>query len=106
MIFIFREDDKNAGLKIINRNTDESLNETNDELEDAIPNTLLLFFTAHDFLGRRQWCSKDNSKLLCYTLDFVTPQLRSPLYEPYRAIINEYLEQVKLNFRSNIFLIY
>lgn len=31
-----------------------------DELEDFIPNSLMIFFTAHDFLGRHRLCTNNN----------------------------------------------
>jgi calcineurin-binding protein cabin-1 len=67
---------------------------SSEEIEFSLPNAVLLLFTAHDSLGRRQWCTKDNSQLLLYILNVIVPPLRSPLLEPCRDIVNEYLEQV------------
>ena len=60
---------------------------------DALPNSLMMFFTAHEFLGRKQWCMKDNGKLLLYLLDVLAPIYRTPMLDPYRDIIAENLEQ-------------
>ncbi|KAJ6646406.1 Calcineurin-binding protein cabin-1 [Pseudolycoriella hygida] len=65
-----------------------------DEAEDVIPNSLMIFFTAHDFLGRHRLCTNHNGGLLLFTLDVVAPRLRAPSMEPFRDIISEYLEQV------------
>jgi hypothetical protein len=37
---------------------------------------------------------KENGRLLLYILNVIVPPLRSPLLEPCRDIVNEYLEQV------------
>lgn len=65
------------------------------ELEEIIivPNSLMMFFTAHELLGRKQWCVKDNGKILLFLLDSLSPIYRTPLLEPFRDIIAEYLEQ-------------
>lgn len=59
-----------------------------------LPNALQLFFTAHEFLGRKKWCCKDDSKFLLLILDTVTPRLRSPELETARETVMELLEQV------------
>lgn len=60
---------------------------------EALPNSITLFFTAHDFLGRKKWCDKDESKFLLKILDVVTPRLRSPEFEHSRDIVVEMMEQ-------------
>lgn len=76
--------------------TDSNNSDTtcDDEGEDIIPKSIMIFFTAHDYLGNRGWCTKDQGKLLLYTLDVVVPRLRTPYLEPVRDIIAEYLEQI------------
>lgn len=59
-----------------------------------LPNAVQLFFTAHDFLGRKKWCSRDDSRFLLLILDTVTPRLRSPELEMARETVMELLEQV------------
>lgn len=63
-------------------------------IDEMIPNSIIIFFTAHEFLGLRSWCTKDNGALLLYTLDVVATRLRTPYLEPFRDIIAEYIEQV------------
>lgn len=59
----------------------------------VLPNSLMMLFTAHEFMGRKQWCMKDNGKLWIFLLDHLTSLYRTPLLEPYRDIIYENLEQ-------------
>ncbi|XP_021709243.1 calcineurin-binding protein cabin-1 isoform X2 [Aedes aegypti] len=44
-------------------------------------------------LQRRQWCSIGNNRFLFMMLDTIVPILRSPMFEPYRDMINDCLEQ-------------
>lgn len=65
-----------------------------DEDEGSIPNSIMIFFTSHEFLGIRSWCTNDNGELLLYILDIIVPRLRAPYLEQYRDIISEHLEQI------------
>lgn len=60
---------------------------------ETLPNSLMMFFTAHEFIGRKQWCMKDNGKLLFFLLDVLAPIYRTPMLDPFRDIIAENLEQ-------------
>lgn len=71
--------------------SEEDVTDTEDEL---IPKSISIFFTAHEYLGNRTWCTKDSGELLLYIIDMVTPRLRTPSLEPYRNEIVEYLEQI------------
>ncbi|CRK90645.1 CLUMA_CG004346, isoform A [Clunio marinus] len=64
-----------------------------EEFESPLPNSMLMFFKAHEYLGRKQWCMKDNGQLLFCFLDILTPIYRTPLLEPFRDIVTEHLEQ-------------
>lgn len=88
---ILKEDD--ASNAVSKKNSILSPDKTADEDFETIPNSLLVFFTAHDFIGRKQWCMKDNGKLLIFLLDVLAPIYRTPLLEPFRDIIAEHLEQ-------------
>lgn len=89
-----REEDKTPKrkrkLSIDSNTTDGTL----EEIEETIPNSIMVFFTAHENLGARCWCTKDNGKLLLYALDVVVTCLRTPYLETFRDIIAEYLEQI------------
>lgn len=62
--------------------------------EETLPNSLIVFFTAHEYLGLRAWCTKHNGALLLYIMEIVATRLRAPYLEPFRDTIAEYLEQV------------
>lgn len=64
------------------------------EEEEKIPNSIMIFFTAHEYLGNRGWCTKDKGQLLLFILDVCVPRLRTPYLEQFRDYIAEYLEQV------------
>lgn len=64
-----------------------------DEEFEGIPNTLLMNFTAHEFLGQKQWCMRENGKFLLNILDILAPIYRTPLLEPFKDVITEHLEQ-------------
>ncbi|XP_055840261.1 calcineurin-binding protein cabin-1-like isoform X2 [Episyrphus balteatus] len=64
-----------------------------EEIEDLLPHSFLTLFTAHEFLGKRQWCTRDSGQLLLYTIEMITPNLRAPLYDSCRDIVMEYMEQ-------------
>lgn len=65
----------------------------NSIIYESMPNSVSLLFTSHDFLGRKKWCWRDESKYLLKILDEITPRLRSPELEHSRDIIMEMLEQ-------------
>ena len=66
-----------------------------------MPNSFLLLFTGHAFLGKRQWCTRDNGGLLHYILDVVAPNLKAPLYDGCRESVYEYIEQVSNCLRTS-----
>ncbi|XP_065356225.1 calcineurin-binding protein cabin-1-like [Calliphora vicina] len=73
------------------------INSKNDDTQDVnemIPKSFLILFTAHDYLGKRQWCTDDNGEFLQYILDAVVLNLKAPIYDVCRDVIYEYLEQV------------
>uniref|UniRef100_A0A182M2K2 Calcineurin-binding protein cabin-1 MEF2-binding domain-containing protein n=1 Tax=Anopheles culicifacies TaxID=139723 RepID=A0A182M2K2_9DIPT len=90
-----RQDDMDSLVKL-NRTPalpDQSIGTL--ELEpDRLCNSIMMCFVAHELLGKKNWCSKGDSGLLFHTLDVVVPKIRSPMLEPFREILNEYLEQV------------
>lgn len=65
-----------------------------DTEEDLIPKSISIFFTAHEYLGNRTWCTKDHGELLLYIIDMVIPRLRTPYLEHCRNEVIEYLEQI------------
>lgn len=76
-----------------NENTPSEGDATDTE-EDLIPKSISIFFTAHEYLGNRTWCTKDNGELMLYIIDTVIPRLRTPYLEHCRNEVIEYLEQI------------
>uniref|UniRef100_T1PHJ2 TPR repeat protein n=1 Tax=Musca domestica TaxID=7370 RepID=T1PHJ2_MUSDO len=76
---------------------DEEIREdsnTTDETDDLVPASFQILFTAHEYLGRRHWCSNDNGEFLKYILDAVITNFKAPLYDNCRDVMYEYIEQV------------
>lgn len=84
---MFREENTDPAALVLESNEQDDVN-------NSIPNSFLLLFTAHEFLGRRLWCTKDNGEMLLYTLDAVVPNIKAPIYDICRDVIYEYIEQV------------
>lgn len=59
-----------------------------------MPNAIQLFFTVHEYLGRKSWCSIDDSQFLLMIINTVTPRLRTPELEHVRSNLMEMMEQV------------
>lgn len=53
-----------------------------------------MLFTAHEFLGRRQWCTLDKGRLLLFILDIVVPKIRAPILDSVRECVTETIEQI------------
>ncbi|XP_073826591.1 calcineurin-binding protein cabin-1-like [Musca autumnalis] len=62
--------------------------------DDLLPASFQILFTAHEYLGRRHWCSNDNGEFLQYILDAVVNNFRAPLYDSCRDVMYEYIEQI------------
>ncbi|XP_061392801.1 calcineurin-binding protein cabin-1-like [Musca vetustissima] len=65
-----------------------------EEADDLVPASFQILFTAHEYLGRRHWCSNDNGEFLQYILDAVVTNLKAPIYDGCRDVMYEYIEQV------------
>lgn len=50
-------------------------NNQNPSLNAAMPSSLMLFFTAHEHLGRRSWCTTSDGVLLFLFVDVATQEL-------------------------------
>lgn len=83
-----RQDDIANALIGKKKDGEENVDDTG-----IVPNSLMMLFTAHEFLGRKQWCMKENGKLWIFLLDNLSSLYRTPLLEPHREIIYENLEQ-------------
>lgn len=95
LLYIVRQRDEVSNCPVAGIEPDSGENSGEEEEdEDHIPKSFLLLFTAHEHMGKKSWCTKDGGELLQFTLKSVGPLLRTPLMEPFRDILNEYLEQV------------
>ncbi|XP_013099300.2 calcineurin-binding protein cabin-1 [Stomoxys calcitrans] len=72
----------------------EEMSESSGVSSEVVPNSFLLLFTAHDYLGKRQWCSVENGEFLQYALDAVVFNFKAPIYDMCRDIIYENIEQL------------
>lgn len=88
---VLLRDEDQMGVMIRKQSSDNTSDSGDDD--ETIANSMMLFFVAHDFLGRRDCCTKDNGEFLHFVLDVTATQLRSPMLEPFREIVAEYLEQ-------------
>lgn len=60
----------------------------------AVPMSVMMFFTVHEFLGHRSWCTQNDGEMLLYVMDMVADRLRSAALDRHRDVLAEYLEQV------------
>ncbi|ETN63580.1 hypothetical protein AND_004696 [Anopheles darlingi] len=89
-----RQDDLDCLMKVNQTPAIQDQNGTIESEPERLCNSVMMCFVAHELLGKKNWCSKGDSGLLFHILDVVVPKIRSPLLEPFREILNEYLEQV------------
>lgn len=61
----------------------------------ALPSSLMLFFTAHEHLGRRSWCTLSDGVLLYLFVDVVTQELseKSAIANAFHEYLNNGIEQ-------------
>lgn len=62
--------------------------------ESTVPMSIMMFFTAHEFLGNRSWCTQNDGQMLLFIMDMVADRLRSAALDRHRDVLAEYLEQV------------
>lgn len=62
--------------------------------ENGVPMSVMVFFTAHEFLGARSWCTRESGAFLLHIMDTVADVLRTPALDKHRDVVAEYLEQV------------
>uniref|UniRef100_A0A182REV5 Calcineurin-binding protein cabin-1 MEF2-binding domain-containing protein n=1 Tax=Anopheles funestus TaxID=62324 RepID=A0A182REV5_ANOFN len=95
LYYILERQDDMDGLVKLNRTPAIADQSGTLELEpERLCNSIMMCFVAHELLGKKNWCSKGDSGILFHTLDVVVPKIRSPMLEPFRETLNEYLEQV------------
>lgn len=65
-----------------------------DDEDDGIPPSIMILFTAHEFIGRHSWCCFNEAKLLFFIMNHIIPQLETPLYASIKNRLTKYLEQI------------
>ena len=84
-----------SSLSDKNKTQTSQISESDEEDEDKdIPASLMILFIAHEFLGRRHWCSMNQAQLLIFIMNLIIPKLRTPEYSLIREKLTKYLEQV------------
>lgn len=65
-----------------------------DDEDEGIPPSIMILFTAHEFIGRHSWCCFNEAKLLFFTMNLIIPQLETPQYASIKDRLTKYLEQI------------
>lgn len=93
---ISEEDKERAKSDSPSKNKSRNFNnsDSDEDEEEDIPASLMLLFTAHEFLGRRSWCCINEAKLLLFAMNVTIPKLKSPQLAPVREKLGKYVEQV------------
>lgn len=65
-----------------------------DDEDDGIPPSIMILFTAHEFIGRHSWCCFNEAKLLFFIMNLIIPQLETPQYASIKNRLTKYLEQI------------
>uniref|UniRef100_A0AAR5P9I3 Calcineurin-binding protein cabin-1 MEF2-binding domain-containing protein n=1 Tax=Dendroctonus ponderosae TaxID=77166 RepID=A0AAR5P9I3_DENPD len=62
-------------------------------VEEELPPSIAILFSAHEFLGPKGWCLTGNGELLHFILDTILDRLDTPIFEPFRDKIDIHIEQ-------------
>ncbi|XP_060519435.1 calcineurin-binding protein cabin-1-like isoform X2 [Cylas formicarius] len=62
-------------------------------LDDEVPPSIAILFSAHEFLGPKGWCLTKDGDLLHFILDTVLDRLDTPIFEQLRDKIDLHIEQ-------------
>ncbi|XP_064599840.1 calcineurin-binding protein cabin-1-like [Liolophura sinensis] len=76
-----------------------SVGDGNDALEGAITSSFMLLNVAHEYLGRRSWCTNSDGLLLKFVMDVLREEMsvdRSKMSAVFREEINQAFEQCSL----------
>ncbi|XP_049819856.1 calcineurin-binding protein cabin-1-like isoform X2 [Aethina tumida] len=98
-VLLREEHRKQASKKVchIKKDQKSEISETaiqNDEPEsDDVPPSIRILFSAHEFLGPREWCLTGNGELLHFILDTILDRLDTPIFDHLREKIDIHIEQ-------------
>ncbi|XP_072762606.1 calcineurin-binding protein cabin-1 isoform X3 [Anoplolepis gracilipes] len=94
-ILQYEEDKERAKVESPYKNKlHSSHNSESDDEDDGIPPSIMILFTAHEFIGRHSWCCFNEAKLLFFIMNLIIPQLETPLYASIKNRLTKYLEQI------------
>ncbi|XP_054714787.1 LOW QUALITY PROTEIN: calcineurin-binding protein cabin-1-like [Uloborus diversus] len=71
------------------------------DLSASMPSSLMLLFTAHEYLGRRSWCTSADGLLLLHCLDVMLAELQDSHGESYL-----YKEDLETGLEQCIYCLY
>lgn len=91
---ILQREENTEKIRLKLKMSEEKEEKEEDIEDDLIPKSISIFFTAHEYLGNRTWCTKNNGEFLLYVMDTVTQKLGLPMLDQCQNEIVEYLEQV------------
>ncbi|KAL6431043.1 hypothetical protein ACFW04_007057 [Cataglyphis niger] len=94
-ILQYEEDKERAKVESPYKNKLHSSHHSeSDDEDDGIPPSIMILFTAHEFIGRHSWCCFNEAKLLFFIMNLIIPQLETPLYASIKNRLTKYLEQI------------
>lgn len=95
-ISIYSEEDKErARTSMSQKNKQEGSHcSESEEEEEDVPASLMVLFTAHEFLGRHSWCCINEARLLYFTMQTIIPKLKTPQLSGIKKKLIKYLEQI------------
>ncbi|XP_064478265.1 calcineurin-binding protein cabin-1-like [Ornithodoros turicata] len=87
------EEDKIRSLATCNKLDGAEKAEDCASLSGTMPSSLMLLFTAHEYLGRRSWCTSSDGVLLFLCVDVMINEIKKPSPHPFYEDIVMGLEQ-------------
>ncbi|XP_066593480.1 calcineurin-binding protein cabin-1-like [Prorops nasuta] len=94
-ILQYEEDKERAKIEMYDKNKSQDSNHSeSDDEDDGIPPSIMILFTAHEFIGRHSWCCYNEAKLLFFTMKLIIPKLETPQYMPIKNKLTKHLEQI------------
>ncbi|KAL1517234.1 hypothetical protein ABEB36_001024 [Hypothenemus hampei] len=88
---LLREEHRQYVNKRLTQSKRDKIDEEN--LDEELPASIAILFSAHEFLGPKGWCLTSGGELLHFILDTILDRLDTPIFEPFRDKIDIHLEQ-------------
>ncbi|CAH1130403.1 unnamed protein product [Ceutorhynchus assimilis] len=90
---LLREEQRQYANKRLHQAKRSDLDSTLEPIEEDLPPSIAILFSAHEFLGPKCWCLTGNGELLHFILDTILDRLDTPIFEPFRDKIDIHIEQ-------------